>query len=429
MHKIGKALQKSKLRWISTHAKKRITSAFVITSKICYTNVVDALKNLATLQGTSLVQVLTRFKEILLSNLIMLSEIPAPTGNTTARGSAIADRLGEYDVLDVSVDAAGNIIAKCAPEDTAKSRNTIALLAHMDTHYRNTDDHAVHVHTNSLTGVGLTDNSLGIATLLTLPYIMQDIGLILDSDIIFCFAADSLGQGDLTGTRFFLDNITQPIQYGICIEGYPLGRMSYSSIGMLRYEITHKVPAEFDWSRFGTTNAIVNTNHIINRILEIPLPNRPKTSIIFNKLRSGASFNITPTQATLLFEVRSQSNEIVHEVHHQIQGIVSESTSDFGAAVTLREIARRSSGGLSYNHPLVRKHSEILTNLSISPRITPSVSDLSAFIDKAIPAVGLGLTNCERYNQPDELMYIEPCFTGIAQVLMLLSAISQGEIQ
>ncbi len=377
--------------------------------------------------ANTLVKTLTQFREALLGNLIALAEIPAPTGNTQDRAHAIAARLSEYNILDVSIDKIGNIIAKIGTSET-QSKNTIALLAHMDTFHHGSNDHTVHVSTDSITGVGLTDNSLGAAVLVTLPHIMQTLRYTFDSDIILCFAVDSLGEGDLLGTRFFLDNTIQPIQYGVCVEGYPLGRTSYSSIGMLRGEIHHRATEEFDWTRFGTSNAIVNTNHIINRILEIPLPNRPRTSIIFNKIRSGTSFNITPTESALLFEVRSHSNSIVDEIQQQIQGIVSESASEFGAEVALKEVARRSIGGLSYSHPLVRKHSEILNFLSIGARITPSFSDISAFIDRGIPALALGITHCERYNQSDEQMYIEPCFTGIAQVLLLLSALDSGAL-
>lgn len=400
------------------------------SSLFCINDIIgtmDLFQHKSIDNASEFVKTLAQFRETLLANLIALAEIPAPTGNTKTRAQAIASRISEYNMLDVSIDKVGNVIAKMnSPKMNAQ--NTIALLAHMDTFHHSTYDHTVHVSTDSITGVGLADNSLGTAVLVTLPYIMQTMNYAFDSDIILCFVADSLGAGDLLGTRFFLDNTIQSIDYGVCVEGYPLGRTSYASIGVLRAEIHHRTTEEFDWTRFGTSNAIVNINHIINRILEIPLPNRPRTSIIFNKIRSGTSFNITPTESVLLFEVRSHSNEIVTEIQQQIQGIISETASEFGAEVTLKEVARRSIGGLSYSHPLVRKHSEILNFLSIGERITPSFSDISAFIDRGIPALVLGITQCERYNQSDELMYIMPCFTGIAQLLLLISALDSGEV-
>ena len=46
-------------------------------------------------------------------------------------------------------------------------------------------------------------------------------------------SARSLGRGDLEGLRFFLDNFKKPITAGVCIEGVKLGRLSYSSIGIV----------------------------------------------------------------------------------------------------------------------------------------------------------------------------------------------------
>ncbi len=371
-------------------------------------------------------KILQQFKEVLLTNLILCSEIPSPTGRTEKKAEIIAERLSEYDSLDISIDEAGNVTAEFERKESA---STIVLLSHLDTYYKEVQDHTVRVDTDSVSGVGLSDNNLGVATLISLVHIFRELECTTNSNIILCFSADSLGEGDLRGTRFFLDNCQRNIDFGICVEGYPLGRISYSSIAILRGKIQHSVPEEFDWSRFGTTNAISNVNDIINRIMEISLPNRPRTSIVFNKIRSGYSFNVTPTDATLLFEVRSQTNEMVEQIKQRIQAIISEATAEFGADVQFKEIARRSLGGLSYDHLLVKSLSSILESLSVVPRVTPSTSDLSAFIDRKIPAIALGLTTCEKYNQLEERMHINPCFTGLAQLLLFLHAIDIHDIK
>lgn len=375
-----------------------------------------------------LVDLLEKYKEILISNLIMIAEIPPTlTFPHQTRADLIEARLSEYKLLDISKDEAGNIIAIIpATHKSETPQRTIALVSHLDTIHNDTLDHTIQVTQNTIEGPGLVDNSLGVATLMTLPYIFNDLSMELTSDILLCFSASSLGYNDLKGTRFFLEHINTPIDYGICVEGYPFGRISYESLGILRQEIITSIPDEFDWSRFGQANPIIHINTLINSILEIPVPNRPKTSIIFNKIKSGHSTSITSSKTALSFEIRSESNTWVHKIAQEVETLLRMMSVKYGVPFDARIIAKRNRGGLPHNHPLVTTLSGILDNLGVSYRTTPSTSDLSAFIDKEIPAITLGITTCEHYNQEKEIMHLEPCTKGMAQLIALIQAIDKG---
>ncbi|MFW6274385.1 MAG: hypothetical protein ACOC2P_00960 [Spirochaetota bacterium] len=67
-----------------------------------------------------------------------------------------------------------------------------------------------------------------------------------------------------------------------------------------------------------------------------------------------------------------------------------------------------------------------MKSLDINPRISPSTSELSAFIDHGIPALTLGLTNGENLNKPEESIDIDPIYNGLTQLLGLLIAIDKG---
>ena len=67
-----------------------------------------------------------------------------------------------------------------------------------------------------------------------------------------------------------------------------------------------------------------------------------------------------------------------------------------------------------------------MKDLDIKPRINPSTSELSAFIDRHIPAITLGITSVEHLHQIDETVKIEPMFTGLAQLAAVLLAIDGG---
>jgi di/tripeptidase len=361
--------------------------------------------------------------EILLTNLVMVSEIPAPTFQENRRKEFLLERFNEYQLQNCSTDEMGNALG-ILPGQTGE-RN-ILVVAHMDTAFSEQVDHTVVIQPDTVIGTGVGDNSLGVATVATLPIILEQLGIELDSNLVLMGSSRSLGRGDIEGIRFFLNNADVPINAGICVEGVKLGRLSYSSIGMLRGEIQYHVPEEYDWTRFGAGGAIVNMNEVINRILEIPLPRRPRTTIVLNSIESGASFNTIPTQASLQFEIRSESGELVQELGDTIGDIGAEVSSRTGAEVSYQVLARREPGGIKFSHPLASHARSVLKKLDVSHRITPSTSELSAFIDRGIPAVTVGVTDGEHLNEENERLEIEPMAKGLSQLIGLILALDRG---
>ena len=364
-----------------------------------------------------------RFSEIILTNLVMLSEIPAPTFHEQRRMEFFLQRLNEYRLQNCSYDETGNA-AGIVPGEVG-DRNLL-IVAHLDTVFSEEVDHTVSIQPNSVVGAGVGDNSLGAAAVATLPLILDELGIKLKSNLILMGSVRSLGRGDIEGLRFFLNNKDLPIYQGICVEGVKLGRLSYASIGMLRAEIIYQVPEEYDWTRFGAGGAIVNMNDVINRLLEIPLPRRPRSTIVLNSIEAGASFNTIPTHAALQFEIRSESGALVEKLGRTIRDITAEVASQTGADVQFHVLARREPGGIGFSHPLADTSREVLKSLDLNPRISPSTSELSAFIDRNIPAVTIGLTDGEHLNERHERIDIEPMYKGIAQLIGLILAIDQG---
>ena len=363
-----------------------------------------------------------RIQETLLSNLVMISETPAPTFREHTRARCLVNRYISNNLLNCNVDELGNALGVIP----GKSDRNILLVAHLDTFFSEKVDHTITILPDTVKGAGVADDSLGLAALATLPYILETYGFEPESNIILMGSSRSLGRGDLEGLRFFLDNFKKPISAGVCVEGVKLGRLSYSSIGMLRGEINYRVPESYDWTKFNSEGAIINMNDLINRILEIPTPSKPKTSIVLGSIEAGTSYNTIPIRAKLKFEIRSESDELVTEIAHKIDSLTQEMTSLSGAHVEFKNLARRSPGGTDFSHPLNKIGREILTDLNINTRLTPSTSELSAFITKNIPAVTIGLTDGENMGEEDELIQIQPLEKGLTLLVGLILAIDGG---
>ncbi|MGC9311881.1 MAG: M20/M25/M40 family metallo-hydrolase [Sediminispirochaetaceae bacterium] len=366
---------------------------------------------------------LTSLRDTLLTNIVMLGEIPAPTFHEQQRRRFLVNRFNQYQLLNCSTDEVGNGLGIIPGE--GGDRN-ILVVAHLDTVFDESTDHTISIDTKRINGPAVGDNSLGVATLATLPAMLEELDLKFNANLILMGSARSLGHGNIEGVRFFLDNTDLPINAGVCVEGVKLGRLSHTSIGMARCEITYRLPEEYDWTRFGAVGSIVTINELINRILEIPIPRRPKTTIVLGSISGGRSFNTIATDAVLRFEIRSEENEMVQELRQRIEDIAAEVSSHNGSEVEIQILAQRKPGGISFSHPLASNARAIMKSLGINPRVSPSTSELSAFIDHGIPALTLGLTNGENLNKPDENIEIEPIYNGLAQLLGVLIAIDRG---
>lgn len=379
-----------------------------------------------TEQLPGLEEELKKHREVLLANLVMIGEIPSPTFDEEERLEFLLNRFTEPGLQESSIDDGGNGVGVMSGTEGDRC---ILINAHADTVFSKKTDHTMSVSSDRITGPGVADNSLGLAALATLPYLLKELNIELKNDLILLGGTRSLGRGDLQGIRFFLDNNPFNITEAVCIEGVELGRLSYTSIGMIRGEITCRVPESYDWSRFGDASAILTINEVINKINDIRLPKRPRTSVVMGSISGGTSFNTIAKDATLGFEVRSESQEVVDSTTQTIEDIVMEVSSKTGDEVELEIFARRSPGGIPYAHPLNRCAREIMETLEIEPRLAPSTSELAALIDKEIPALTLGLTKGDRIHKTDESIQIEPIYKGLAQLIGLITAIDGGHCE
>ena len=366
---------------------------------------------------------LKKIREIVLTNAVMVGEIPAPTFGEKERIRFLQDRFIEDNLESITIDEQGNGAAMI-PGVTGKKN--ILLMAHADTVFDHKTDHAIAVDQETLVGPGIADNSLGLAVVASTSIILRTLEINLDANLILLGASGGLGRGNLKGLRFFLESTNTPIDAAVCVAGTELGRLSYHSVALLRGEIQVFLPKGYDWERFGTIGAIAHLNKVIQKMQNIRIPKDPQTSIILGAIRGGNAFNTIARKANLQFEVRSEDSEIVEEIHSEINEIIDEVSAFTETDISLDVIGSRQGGGLSYRHWMVKSVREILKQLSITPQIFPTVGSLGALIDQGIPGVTIGITRGNSIHEEEESIEIEPIYCGLAQLVGTLKSIDEG---
>ena len=362
-------------------------------------------------------------RETLLANLILIGETPAETFHEERKNEILINRFSELGLLNTSLDEKSNGFGILPGTQGEKN---ILLVAHSDTVFSEQRDHAMNIAMDQVSGPGVADNSLGVAALATLPDIFKALNIKLKNNLILMGSSRSLGRGNMEGIRFFLENNKLPIKAGLLVEGVELGRISHVSVGILRGEIVCKTPIDREFDGFGQESAIMTMNEIINKINEIPIPRRPRCSIVLGRIEGGTEYNKKAVKARLGFEVRSESAQAVDEIGFYLEEAVAEVKSKTKDNISLDIFAKRRPGGIPFSHPLVRCARNVLEDQDITPRYEPSSSELAALINDDIPAITIGLTKSGEKEQETEHIEIEPIFKGLAQLVALVMAIDGG---
>jgi len=370
------------------------------------------------------VNVLREMMETIITNTVLVGQVPAPTFEEQARADLFLERLSEFPVDECTTDGFSNPIGII--RGSSRSRHPIFVVAHMDSPFGKEVDHHYTVSKNAITGVGVLDNALGVGVLLSLPEIFRRLDLSFESDIILAGVIQSIGKGNLRGIRHLLKTWSTPIRGAVCIESGELGRLNYYADGMIRSEITCQVDPDRERSQRFIPNAILILNEAINQIMALRLPLKPRTKIIFGTIQGGLKHGQIAHEATLGLEIRSDADAMVKEIYSDIRDIVAGIRHEYGVELNLERVSNRRAASLKYNHPLVKTVVTIMKKLELEPFSEPSESELSIFLSRNIPAVTLGVTSGEGYQQPDATMRIEPMFKGIAQILGTIMAIDSG---
>ncbi len=377
------------------------------------------IKNLPTVFRT-----IKSLKETIITNIVFMGQTPATTFHEKNRSEIFLKRLATFRVDECSKDDYNNPIGII--RGTSDRKPPIFLVAHMDTIFGSDIDHNYTVKKNTIQGAGILDNSVGIGVLLSLPVILNALELRFESDIVLAGVIQSIGRGNLRGIRHLLKTWPTPIRGAVCIEGAELGRLDYYSNGMVRGEIDCRIPITGIRSDSSRPNAILMLNEAINQILELRLPQKPKANIVFGKISGGFKHGKNAYDASLGFEIQSNSDKMVKSFFRDIKDIVDGLNHENDVEMNIKTISNTSASRLKFNHPLVKSAGVIMKKLDLEPVSQHSESELSIFLSRRVPAITLGVTRGQNCHLKNSKMLIKPMFKGIAQIIGVLIAIDNG---
>ncbi len=363
-------------------------------------------------------------REIIISNIVLMGQIPAPTFHEKQRAEHLVERLSEFQVDDCAIDDYGNPMGVI--RGTASTKPPLFVVAHLDTFSELEEELHYEVTDKIISGIGVSDNSAAVGVLVSLPEIFKRLELRFESDIVLVAPILSLGRGNQKGIRRLLSHWPSPIRGAICLESIELGRLNYFSYGMIRSEISCSIAVENHERRRYKPNAILVINEVINAILGLGLPQKPRTQIVIGRISGGFNHGNIAYDANIGFEIRSDSDDMVRTLYADIRDIVERINKMFDVELKLHRISNLNATRLNHNHPLIKCAARILNHLEVEIFSEPSETTLSIFLHRKIPAITLGITWGDNFHQNDAMIEIEPMYKGVAQIPALLMAMDNG---
>lgn len=370
-------------------------------------------------------EIIERDRELVLSNLALLAEVPAQTFHERERAALILDRYAATPLHEPRTDEMDNVIGTLCG---AKGDHRILVFAHMDHQFPATVSQNTTITQDRAIGMGVAEDTLAVATLISLPDIIDSLQFSFENDIVLVATTRSHGRGDFAGIRHFMEDQHKHINYSVNLDGLSLGKINYFSLSRVRCDIGCEINAAqgSPWGKITNTSAIMIMNEVINHIYNIPIPRQPKTVLNIGMIAGGERYSTVSTRASIRLEVLSENDDIMESIIEEIHDRCVDVGAKYGVEVTTEFFGRHVGGGLSYSHPLVKSTAAIVRHLGYQPVIEYSNAELAVPIAHNIPSVNIGITTGMITSRTQGYVDIHAIPTGVLQLIMLLYAVDRG---
>lgn len=352
----------------------------------------------------------------LLELTVQVQQIPAPTFSEARRGQFVKGLFEAEGLREISIDEVHNVYA-CLP-GKGKAR-PLVVSAHLDTVFPMETDLTVKKKKDRIIGPGIGDNSLGVASLFGLLWLLRERNISLPGDMFLVANVGEEGLGDLRGMRAVVERFGADVHAYLVIEGMSLGYIQHRALGVQRYRITATTAGGHSWSDYGQPSALHELSALVTNLVAIPLPIEPRTSLNVGRMGGGTSVNAIAAQAWLELDLRSENPQTLTELTRRVEKRV-EAASRPEVQMKAEVIGRRPAGELDAGHPLVRLAEACLREQGIEPKLMIGSTDANMPLSLGLPALVLGVTSGAGAHTPGEFINTEPVERGLQQLMQFV---------
>ncbi len=350
---------------------------------------------------------------------IQIQQIPAPTNDENQRTKFVRELFVKEGLLDVSTDVVGNVFGRLAGKGTGKP---LIISAHLDTVFpRQTSLHATREEAR-IYGPGIGDNSLGVAALFGLLWLLRERDVYPEGDIWYVANVGEEGLGDLRGMKSVVQRFGSKVHTYLILEGTALGHIYHRAIGVRRYRVTVMTVGGHSWSDYGQPSAVHELAHLVTQITALPVPANPRTTLNVGLITGGTGINVLASEAKLELDLRSETMEALSNLIQRVEEKIKSANRE-GVTVEMDVIGERPAGEIPVDHPLVRLADECLTAQGLKASFTSGSTDANIPLSLGYPALVLGITTGGGAHTVHEYIDTKPIEKGMEQLASFVSKV------
>lgn len=355
--------------------------------------------------------------ERVVERAIEIQQIAAPTFDETKRGEFVHSLFLKEGLQDVSMDEVGNVYGRwIVDHGPSRVGKPLIVSAHLDTVFPSDTNLDVKREDDKIFGPGLGDNSLGVAALFGLLWMLRERSIEPGGNIWFVGNTGEEGLGDLRGMKAVVERFGADVQAYLVLEGLALGHVYHRAVGVKRYRITARTTGGHSWSDYGKPSAIHELARLIVQLTSMDLPSHSRTTMNVGKISGGTSVNVIASEATLELDLRSEGQETLTELIAKVERIIHHANRP-EVRVEAKVIGQRPAGEVSPDHPLVKLGEDCLRAQGLTPILTSGSTDANIPLSKGYPAVVLGISTGGSAHTVHEFIHFEPVVFGLEQLV------------
>ena len=356
-------------------------------------------------------------------DLRRLTEIAAPPFKEQPRAEAFLASLKALGLNDASIDGEGNVLG------LRKGRGqgpTLLVSAHLDTVFPAGTDVTVKEHDGRLHAPGISDNTRGLAVLLSWLRVLQAQQIRTEGDLLFAANVGEEELGNLRGMkRIFAER--PEIDGMLALEPVPEGSVLIFGTASRRYEVVFSGPGGHSFGAFGQVpSAIHGMGRAIAKIAELRTPRFPRTTFNVGTVGGGTAVNAIAPEARMAIDIRSDAIGPLlateKKIFAAIDAAVAEENRRWGVdtlRVSRRLIGDRPGGRTPSDAAIVEAAVRANTAFGRRTQFRGGSTDANVPMSLGIPAIVVGSGGLTGgFHAPDEWIDVREAWRGAQNSLL-----------
>ena len=352
------------------------------------------------------------FVNRLLELAIQTQQTAAPTFEEKQRAEFVRERFIRERLKDVLMDLVHNVYARLP---SVKNSKPLIVSAHMDTVFPSETSLHMTRDEDRIYGPGIGDNSLGVAALFGLVWMIRERKIELKNDVWFVANVCEEGLGDLRGMKAVVNRFGGNVKAYLVIEGMSLGHIYHRAIGVRRYRVVAKTAGGHSWSDYGQPSAVHELAKLVTQIASLSVPVIPRTTLNIGKISGGTGINVLASEATFELDLRSESMEALKALVQKVEEMIRSANKE-GVKIEFEVIGQRPAGEIASDHPLIQLAEECLHEQGLKAELTSGSTDANIPLSRGIPSTVLGVTTGGGAHTVHEYIEVGPVEKGMEQL-------------